>query len=288
LKASVFEYVRARSLDEVFTVLSEHGDEAKILAGGQSLIPTMNMRFTAPEVLVDVSGVADLQGIQVKDGVLRIGAMSRHADVLNSSVVAEHAPLIAKAMPSIAHATVRNRGTFGGSLCHADPAAELAACALALDARFNIRGPGGARTASAEEFFLGAYTTCLAKDEILLSVDVPTAVSGSLTFFDEVARRNGDYAMAGLAATTKMSEGHLADTRLVFFAVGDVALSATAAAELMDGNPAAAVDTEAVCDAIAKEIQPVDDLTTSGSAKLAMMKVLVRRAVNIFAQEEGA
>ena len=169
MKSNSFEYIRARSLDEVFAVLGEHGDEAKILAGGQSLIPTMNMRFAAPEFLIDVSAVNELKGIQAMDEGLRIGAMSRHVDVLNSAEVAEHAPLIAKAMPNIAHATIRNRGTFGGSLCHADPASELPACALALNARFNIQSASGSRSVVAGDFFQGTYTTCLADDEILIS-----------------------------------------------------------------------------------------------------------------------
>ena len=177
MKASPFDYVRAQSLDDVLSVLAEHRDEAKILAGEQSLVPAMNMRFAAPEVLVDVSRVADLQGIEVVGTSLRIGAMSRHADVLSSDLVAEHAPLISMAMPNIAHATIRNRGTFGGSLCHADPAAELPACVLALGGTFNIKSQTGERAVSAADFFEGTYATCLGDDEILVSVDVPLVPS---------------------------------------------------------------------------------------------------------------
>lgn len=288
MKPNPFAYVRAQSLDEVFAVLSDHGDEAKILAGGQSLIPTMNMRFAAPEVLIDVSGVADLQGIQLVDNALRIGAMSRHVDVLNSPAVAEHAPLIAQAMPNIAHATIRNRGTFGGSLCHADPASELPACALALDARFNIQSAAGARTVGAADFFQGTYATCIADDEVLVSVDVPMSPDGAVAFFDEVARRKGDYAMAGLAAHAILRDGNVSDSRFVFFGVGEVALTAPSAESLVNGESAANLDADAICDAVANDIEPFDDLTTSGGAKLAMMKVLTRRALAAFTGQGDA
>lgn len=287
MKPNSFDYVRAQSLDEVFAVFGVHGDEARILAGGQSLIPAMNMRFAAPEVLIDVSGIADLQGIEPLDGMLRIGAMSCHVDVLNSSAVAEHAPLIAKAMPNIAHATIRNRGTFGGSLCNADPASELPACVLALDARFNIQSASGSRTVAAGDFFKGTYATCLADDEILVSVDVPSAGPETVTFFDEIVRRKGDYAMAGLAGTAVVLDGKLADARLVFFAVGAVAVSAPSAEQLVCGAPIADIDAEAVCNAVADDIVPFDDLTTSGAAKLVMMKVLTRRALSAFADQGG-
>lgn len=283
MKPNPFVYVRAQSLDEVFAVLSEHGDEAKILAGGQSLIPTMNMRFAAPEVLVDVSRVADLQGIQMLDGALRIGAMSRHVDVMTSPDVAASAPLIAAAMPHIAHATIRNRGTFGGSLCHADPASELPACCLALNARFNVQGVNGARTVAAEDFFFGTYTTCLADDEILVSVDIPAAAPETVTFFDEVARRRGDYAMAGLAATATVQGNALADAQLVFFGVGEMAMPAPSAAALMEGRPVTDVDVDAVLNALSNDIEPFDDLTTSGPAKMTIMKALTRRALAAFA-----
>lgn len=288
MKPNSFEYVKAGSLDEALSVLSERGDAAKVLAGGQSLIPAMNMRFAAPDVLVDISGIAGLQEIQSADGVLRIGAMSRHVDVLKSDLVTEHAPLIAKAVPHIAHATVRNRGTFGGSLCHADPAAELPACVLALDGRLNIRGPSGSRHVPAAEFFRGTYATCLAEDEILVSVDVPAAAAETVVFFDEVVRRKGDYPLAGLAAQASVRDGRLAGPRLVYFGVGDVALSAPSAEQILDDAQAAEIDADAVCASVAEDISPFDDLTTSGAAKRAMMQVLTRRALDAFARQGDA
>lgn len=283
MKPSSFDYVRAHSLDDVLAAFAAHGDDAKILAGGQSLIPAMNMRLAAPGVLIDVAHVAELRGIDATGGLLRIGAMSRHAEVLSSPVVTQHAPLISKAMPHIAHATIRNRGTFGGSLCTADPASELPACAIATGAAFNILSPSGSRAVAAADFFVGTYATCLAEDELLVAVDVPVATASTLTFFDEMTRRRGDYAMAGLAAQTTLDGGRLRGTKLVFFGIGEKATEAVAAQALIDGKAPADVDAADVAAAIADEIQPFDDLTTSAAAKTVLMKTLARRALAAFA-----
>ncbi len=288
MKPNSFEYVRARSMGEVFVVLSEHGDDAKILAGGQSLIPAMNMRLAAPEVLIDVSQIPDLQGIEVLENELRIGAMSRHADVLNSSKVAEHAPLIASAMPNIAHPAIRNRGTFGGSLCHADPASELPACAMALDASFNIQNISDSRAVKAKDFFHGTYATCLGDDEILTSVDVPLTTADTMTFFEEFSRRKGDYAMVGLAARAEVQNQKIGDIKLVFFAVGDVARSASSAEELLSGAALTGIDMDAVCMAVSDDITPFGDLTTSAETKSALMKTLTRRALQAFTNQGEA
>lgn len=288
MKANAFEYVRAASLDDALAMLRERRGEAKILAGGQSLIPAMNMRLAMPSVLVDLSRLTCLRGIQFADGVLRIGAMARHVDLLKSPLIAEHAPLITRAMPHVAHPAIRNRGTFGGSLCMADPAAELPACMLALDARLNIQRTSGARTVAAKEFFQGIYTTCLAEDEVLVSVDVPGVVPGTLSFFDEASRRKGDYAMAGLAAKASLQKGRLQDSRLVFFAVSDKAVASPAAEAVLNGASIPAIDADAVCRAIATDIEPLGDLTTSGAAKLAIMQALARRALTSFATQGGS
>ena len=285
MKASSFEYVSAGTLAEAFAVLGERGDDARILAGGQSLIPAINMRLATPDILVDVSRIADLQGIRVLDNVLRIGAMVRYAEMYRSPAIAKHAPLIFSAIPNIAHAAIRNRGTFGGSLCNADPASELPACALALDAACNIQSAAGSRTVPAREFFRGIYTTCLGEDEILVSVDVPLATAHTVTFFAEISRRQGDYAMAGLAVKAILQDQHLADARIVFFAVSEMAVSAPSAESLLSGAHLSDIDSEAVCRAIGDDITPVDDLTTSGEAKLAIMKTLTRRALASLAEQ---
>lgn len=287
MKPNSFSYVKAQSLTEVLAHLAEHGDDARILAGGQSLIPAMNMRMAVAETLVDVSAVAELQGIRQEEDHLTIGAMARHVEVLNSPLVAEHAPLIAKAMPNIAHATIRNRGTFGGSLCNADPASELPACVLAMDAKLNIQNASGARTVAAEDFFEAVYTTCLAEDELLLSVDVPNTSSSTVTFFEEVSRRKGDYAMAGLAARADVLGGRLSNLRLAFFAVGDRPLRAISAESLLNGITRGELDLGALSSALSSDITPEEDLTTSGEAKAVIMRVLLRKAVTHFF-ESGA
>lgn len=287
MKPRAFEYVRARSLQEIFAVLDSHGDEAKVLAGGQSLVPALNLRLAAPEIVVDVNAVAELRGIAVTGDSLRIGAMNRYSEVAAADLVARHAPLIARAIPFIAHPAIRNRGTFGGSLCNADPASELPACALALRARFNLRSSGGERALPAEAFFVGTYATAMEPNEVLVSVDIPLAPEGRVVFFDELARRRGDYAMAGLAASTLRRGGTLSDLRLAFFAVSDMPHLATAAMAVAEGQPADDLDVEAVCTALATNFTPQEDLTTSGAAKLHLMKVLTRRALTAFAAGES-
>jgi carbon-monoxide dehydrogenase medium subunit len=287
LKPRAFEYVRAASLQDVFAVLDSHGDEAKVLAGGQSLVPALNMRLAAPEVVVDVNAVEDLCGISVADGSLRIGAMSRYSEVAASELVARHAPLIAQAIPFIAHPAIRNRGTFGGSLCNADPASELPACAVALQAVFNLRSSAGARAVAAENFFVGTYATALEPNEVLVSVDFPLADDRTVAFFDELARRRGDYAMAGIAASAQRSGGVLSGVRLAFFAVSDMPYLAAGAMAEAEGKTAESLDPEAVCAALENGFEPQEDLTTSGAAKLHLMKVLTRRALAAFAGGEG-
>jgi carbon-monoxide dehydrogenase medium subunit len=287
LKPRAFDYVRATSLQDVFGVLDAHGDEAKILAGGQSLVPAMNMRLAAPEIVVDVNAVAALRGIAVEGDVLRIGAMSRYVEVAASDLVARHAPLIARAIPFIAHPAIRNRGTFGGSLCNADPASELPAVALAQRAVFNISSSAGDRSIAARDFFVGTYTTALEPNEVLVSVDIPLAGLGSLAYFDELVRRRGDYAMAGLAARAERRQGTLADVQLVFFAVSDSPVVAPSAMALVEGRAAGTVDLDAVCEALGRDVTPLADLTTSSTAKLHLMKVLTRRALTAFAAGEA-
>lgn len=287
MKPRSFEYVRAETLDDVFAALDTHGDDAKILAGGQSLVAAMNMRFAAPEVLIDVSRVADLKGIALDGEVLRIGAMSRHVEVLRSAEVAQHAPLISQAMPNIAHAAIRNRGTFGGSLVNADPASELPACALALGAVFNVQSSAGFRAVPAAEFFEGTYATCLEPNEVLVSVDVPAAGSDSRPYFEEIARRQGDYAMAGLAATANIKGGKFKTASLVYFGVSEMAAKAPAAEAVLAGQKAAQVDVDTVCAALADDVEPFGDLTTSAEAKMHLMKTLTRKAIAAWARGDA-
>ena len=287
LKPRPFDYVRAESLEHACAVLQAQGEDAAVLAGGQSLVPALNMRLGGPETLIDISRLDELAGIAREGDVLRVGALARHVDVMASAEVARHAPLIARAMPHVAHAAIRNRGTFGGSLCNADPAAELPACVLALDARLTLQSAGGAREVAARDFFEGTYATCRRDDEILVSVAVPVARQGTRVFFDEVVRRRGDYAIAGLAAQAAVVGGRLDGPRLVFFAVSDMAVAAPEAEALLDGVAPGEIDGDAVCAAL-DGLELIGDLTTSAAAKRAMMKALLRRALGAFAEGEGA
>ena len=285
MKAAVVEHVRAGSLDEVFAALAGGGVDAKIIAGGQSLVPILNMRLAAPGLLVDLAGVPGLDGIAGHGGGLRIGAMARHRDVANSQLVAAHAPLIAQAMPHVAHAAIRNRGTFGGSLAHADPAGELPACALALEAVINAESAAAGRAIAAQDFFAGTYETALTHGEVLVSVDIPALGAGDRCAFAELARRRGDYAMVGLAAKATVSDGHIAGARLVFFAVSDRPLLATNAAAAIEGLKLGPAAIAAGQKALGGDLGGIfGDLHTSADAKRHLAGVLLGRVLRQLAE----
>jgi carbon-monoxide dehydrogenase medium subunit len=274
--------MRARTLDEVFAVLAAEGDEAKILAGGQSLVPALNMRLLEPRLLVDINGIPGLGAITEHEGGLRIGALARHAAVGRSPLVARLAALIRHAIPHIAHPAIRNRGTFGGSLAQADPAAELPACAVALDALIAVASARGGRAIPARDFFKGLYETALAPDEMVVSVDIPKPAPGLRSAFVELARRRGDYAMAGLAATASLEGGALRAPRLVFFGVGAKPIEAEAAAlALGAGKPADRL--AAAQAALADDLDPSGDLQADGATKLHLARVLLARGVLMLA-----
>ena len=279
MKPAPFAYVRPESLDDAIGVLEEHGEDARILAGGQSLMATLNMRLSAPEVLVDIGCVPGLAGIETAGGDLRIGAMTRHAEVEASDLVRSHAPLIASAMPHIAHPAVRNRGTFGGSIALADPAAELPACALALGARMTIAGSGGTRTVDADGFFRGLYETALEPGEVLTSVEVPGIASGWKSGFMELARRHGDYAIIGLAAHVEVEDGRFGSGRLVFFGAGELPVSAVRSAALLEGERWSDALGERIADALKEELDPFEDLNADAAMRRHLAGVLARRVL---------
>src|ERR1700730_3813063 len=200
MKASAFDYAPATSVDDALRLLAAHGQAAKVLAGGQSLMPAMNLRLISPDIVVDIGSLSELKGIAVRGSTLHIGALTRHADLLRSSEIATHAPLLADAVAHVAHPAIRNRGTIGGSLAHADPASELPASMVALNATIVVRGQTGERRIAAEDFFTGIYEIALSAQELLIAIEVPVAQKKSAHFFHEFARRHGDYAIAGLAA----------------------------------------------------------------------------------------
>jgi carbon-monoxide dehydrogenase medium subunit len=220
MKPVPFEYHRPASLAETFDLLDRYGDDGRLLAGGQSLVPALNLRLAAPRAVIDINRIPDLDAIRVTAEGLVIGALARQEALERSALVREHAPLIAMAMPHVGHTAIRARGTIGGSLALADPAAELPACAVALGATIRVGRRGGTRDIAAEDFFRGIYTTALGPGEIVTEILVPRAAAGWRWGFDELARRHGDFALAGLAAGSRSDAGVLAELRLVFFGVG--------------------------------------------------------------------
>jgi carbon-monoxide dehydrogenase medium subunit len=278
MKASAFSYARATSVANALELLGTHGDRAKVLSGGQSLMPAMNLRLISPELIVDIGELAELRGIAVNGDVLRIGSLTRHVDLQRSPEVAAHAPLLTEAVAHVAHPAIRNRGTLGGSLAHADPASELPACMVALNGTIIVRGPRGERRIAAVDFFKGIYETGLSPNELLISVELPVGRIGSAHFFHEFARRHGDYAIAGLAAQAIMDGGLFTDLRLVFFAVGDRPVLAGAASGLIGVpiTPALLSDASAT---LGEELDPQEDQQASASMRRHLAKVLMRRSV---------
>jgi carbon-monoxide dehydrogenase medium subunit len=278
MKASAFSYARATSVSNALELLVAHGDKAKVLSGGQSLMPAMNLRLISPELIVDIGELAELRGIAVTGDVVRIGALTRHVELARSSEIAAHAPLLTQAIAHVAHPAIRNRGTLGGSLAHADPASELPACMVALNATIIIRGQAGERRIAAVDFFTGIYETALSPEELLVGVELPVARKNALHFFHEFARRHGDYAILGLAAQAIIEANVFTDLRLAFFAVGDRPVLAGAATKLLDAAVTPAMLSEA-CAALGEELAPHDDQQASASMRRHLAKVLLSRCV---------
>jgi carbon-monoxide dehydrogenase medium subunit len=272
VKPAPFAYAKARSIDDAVRLLGEHGDSARLLAGGQSLMATLNMRLSAPKLLIDLNSVGNLSGIAVKDGIVTVGALTRHAEIERSPEIARHAPLIALAMPHIGHPAIRNRGTIGGSIAFADPAAELPSCLLALGGELDIAGPSGRRSVKADDFFKGLFETALGPRDVLTAIRVPAAGQNDRAGFAEFSRRHGDYAMVGLAASAKASGAGLSDVRLAYFGVGATPVRAKHAEAAM-----AAGKVEDAVAALALDLAPSDDVQATGAAKQHLAGVLLRR-----------
>jgi carbon-monoxide dehydrogenase medium subunit len=264
LKAPSFAYARPATLAEAFDLLERHGERARILAGGQSLIPSLNMRLSSPELLVDINGLPGFSKIEVLPSGVRIGCLVTHAQIEKSPDVKKHAPLLAQAAPHIAHPAIRNRGTLGGSLALADPAAEYPACAVALDATLVIAGKKGERRVKAGAFFKGLFETDLRPAEILAAAEFPPA---DKAVFAELARRHGDYAIIGLAATRAASQ-----KRFVFFGAGATPVFAV--------NASKASSLEEAREVLGKDLDPPADLYHSSATKLHLARVLLERAWN--------
>jgi aerobic carbon-monoxide dehydrogenase medium subunit len=270
LKPAPFAYAKARSVADAIELLASN--DARLLAGGQSLIATLNMRLSQPALLVDINGIGGLDRITLKNAHIEIGALVRHAQAERSAEIAQAAPLMALALPHIGHPAIRNRGTVGGSLAFADPAAELPACMVALGAEIEIAGPQGQRAVKADAFFKGLFETALTGRDVLTAIRVPVASGTTRVGFAEFARRHGDYAMVGLAACAQADGKRLNEVRLAYFGVGATPVRARKAeAALTDGNSEAAVG------ALAEDLDPPDDVQASGAVKAHLAGVLLRR-----------
>ena len=285
MKPAPFAYEKPGSLEELFSLLGEYGEGAAILAGGQSLMATLNMRLSTPDVLIDINGLDQLGGISVGDNKLRIGALARHYQVAESSDVKTHSPMIHMAMPQVAHDAIRNRGTFGGSIALADPAAEIPACVLCLDGEVEITGAKGIRRVSAANYFKGLYETDLQQGEIVTAVEVPVLKDGERHGFQELSRRHGDYAMVGLALRATVEETALSGVRLSFFGIGATPVLTVSAGMALEGE----LSDDTIANAQARledELDPFDDVSCSGATKLHLAKVLLERVVRQLVNEK--
>jgi len=272
-------YEAPEAVPDAVALLAEHQDEASVLAGGQSLIPLLALRLAQPAVLIDINGIDELSGVSAADGWVAIGAMTREYVAEESETVTDTVPLLAAALPLVGHEAIRNRGTIGGSLAHADPAAELPAVARALDAEFVVRGQSGERVVPAAEWFEGYLTTSRRPDELLVEVRFPAAGRGTGISFQEVARRHGDFAIVGLAASLTLSEGAISDARLAFAGVSDVPVRAVGAEGLLVGEePSAELFDEAARRATG-DIDPPADLHGSSDYRKKVAAALVRRGL---------
>ena len=277
MKAAAFDYVKPRSLDQVLSLLQEHGDDARLLAGGQTLMATLNMRLSEPRLVIDITGIEALRGIRVQGNVLRIGALATHTEIEHSPLVAQHAPLLKAAAPHIAHRAIRNSGTWGGSIAYADPAAEWPTCLLALGGTVIAQGPKGERRIAADDFFQGLYATALGPDEVLVASEIPLAGADHWFAFQELARRHGDYAIVGMAATASRQGGVLRNVRVVLLGVDATPLRASAAEAVLEGQAPDAARVAQAVQALRDSIDPLPDLTNSPETKRHLAGVLLQR-----------
>ena len=281
MKPAPFKYVAASSLDHALALKAEHGDEARFLAGGQSLIPAMNFRLARPELLIDINALTGLAGIdRAEEGQVRVGALTRYRALERDGDFLKSCPLFADALPHIAHPQIRNRGTIGGNLSHADPASELPALAVAMQAEMRIRSAAGGRTVAASDFFAGLLTTDLASDEMLVDITFPVLAPRSGVCFMEIARRRGDFAIAGVAVVVTLDEERrCASIRLALCGVGETPVDAGAATAPMVGSRVTVEAIDAVAASVRELIEPAGNVHASQDYQRHVAGVLVQRAI---------
>jgi carbon-monoxide dehydrogenase medium subunit len=279
MKPAAFDYIAADSIAMAVAALAQAGDDGKIIAGGQSLVPMLNFRMLRPSILVDINRIAGLDVIAETSEAIHVGALTRHYQLETSPLIARHLPVLSCAMTHVAHLAIRNRGTIGGSLAHADPAAELPMMALLLDAELRIASVAGERTIAARDFFLGALTVDLAAGEIVTDVVLPKLPARTGWGFEEVARRHGDFALAAVAATLTVSDGAIEQARIALTGIGPTALRATAAEGLLIGQALEPDLSQRAIDAVRAKIEPETDLHASSDYRRHLAGVLTGRAL---------
>jgi carbon-monoxide dehydrogenase medium subunit len=280
VKPAAFEYAAPQSLEEAVGLLAQHGDDAKVLAGGQSLVPLLAFRLAAPGVLIDLNGVSELAYLRQEADTVAIGALTRHRDVEKAGGLRDRCAMLAEGVSLIGHVAIRNRGTVGGSVAHADPAAEWPSLVLALDGEIDAVGPSGARTLEASAFFETYFTTVLQPDEIVREIRLRLPAGRVGSTYTELARRSGDFAIAGVGAVIVLGDdGEVADARVVLIGVRDTAVRAAAAEAVLRGSKATDEVFAEAAEAIEGEIDPVSDLHGSSDYRRHVAKVLVRRAL---------
>ena len=281
MKPAKFDYHSPQSRSEALELLAEHGDDAKILAGGQSLMPLMNMRLVRPGVVVDINGIADLTQITPEQAAgLSVGALTRHRQIEQSSLVRERFPLLAEAVPNIGHFQIRNRGTVGGSLAHADPAAEIPALSLTLDAEFVVAKRGSERVVNAKDFFVTHLTTVLESDEMLTQVRFPSPQQPWQWGFQEVCRRDGDFALVGAVAMLQLdASGVCQQGRITIFGAGGTPLRMSAAEGILQGSRVDADVRQQAAQAVSHDLDPISDIHASAEYRKDVGGVMARRAL---------
>ena len=272
MKPRSFGFTHAHSVEQVFELLGQYGDEAKIIAGGQSLVPTLNMRLSSPQLLIDISALEELKGIRREEDKLVVGALTRHVDLQNSSLISEHLPLLATAIGHVAHAAIRNRGTIGGNLSLADPASELPACSLALGAELTIANKTGHRVVHANNYFKDLYETDLQSGDMLLSISFPIASKNTVCGFREFVRRRGDFACTGLALNAELVDNQFTSLSPVFFAVSNTPVLASQCAMQLLDKPLSNEIIESAVEGLDTELDIIGDLHTSAEMKLHLAK----------------
>jgi carbon-monoxide dehydrogenase medium subunit len=280
VKPAAFDYVRADSVAHAVQALAAAGDEAKIIAGGQSLLPMMNFRLVKPSVLVDINHIAGLAEVRERGGRLVLGALVRHRITASDPLIRRHIPVLSAAMKHVAHLTVRNRGTFCGSICHADPAAEMPMLALLLNAEIHIASPRGERGVPAADFFVGSLATALVHDELVTEIEIDTLPAGTGWGFEEFARRHGDYALAAVAVTLQRRNGVAVDVRIAVMGVGEMAIRLHAVERVLEGSDLGDARLDQVVALLRSEIEPNSDLNASADFRRHLAGGLARRALS--------